>query len=206
MLTVGRQGWHISQAMKQPGKLHIHRAAWWIAAVVAWGAWNAQTDCFPLNENQARPSWYVYGWPICYTTSGRGRFNFRRFDETALIVDVTLSFMMVACTVFSTELLLRHIPRLTIAHMLAVTAGFSATFFLWSGGLDSLWEWTLGAVPPHPEISATAGDVQPMKRLSPVVTFPLSLGMAGIGFATVAMPFIWFNRRSSPDCSEIPQL
>lgn len=182
--------------MTQARWFRIRRATWWITAIVVWGNWNAQTDWYPFNENQARPSWYVYGWPICFGTSGRGRMNFSSFDARALVVDLTLAVVIVACTIVAAEILCRHMPQLTISDMLAITAGFSIMLLLWTGGLYYLWEWTLGAVLPQPDWSASAGNAQPTDRLSPAITFPLSMGLGGVGFAMVALPLIWVNARA----------
>jgi hypothetical protein len=171
----------------------MHRATWWITAIVVWGVWSAQTDCFPLNENQARPSWYVYGWPICIATSGRGRFNFVNFDAVALLVDITISLLIVSCTIVTAELLRRRLPRLAIIDMLAITAGFAMVFLFWSGGLNLLWAWVCSADLPEPTISASAGDLQSASRLSPFTTVPLSLGLLCVGFVLVAAPQLWFG-------------
>ena len=174
---------------------HLHRTTWWIAALVLWGAWNGQTDCYPFNESQARPSWYVYGWPICFGTSGRGRLNFDSFAMTALVVALVLALMIVACTVFAAELLRRHAPRFTISDMLAITVGVSVVVAFWTGGLYCLWQKAFGAVLPPPDWSATAGNAQPMGRLSPLITFPLSVGLTSVGFTIFALPLAWINSR-----------
>lgn len=167
----------------------VHRATYWLAAIVVWGAWNAHTDCYPLNEQQARPSWYVYGWPVCFGTSGRGRFNFNSFDTTALVFDLAVSAAMVASTVYLGEGLLRRFPQFTMVDMLAIVTGFAVVSFIWSGGMNWLSERILGAVLPAPDISVSAGNAQPTSRMSALIVLPTSVGLASVGFTAFRLPF-----------------
>jgi hypothetical protein len=174
-------------------KFRFHRATYWLAAIVVWGAWNAHTDCYPLNEQQARPSWYVYGWPVCFATSGRGRFNFVSFDTRALVFDLAISTAMVACTVYLGEGLLRRLPQFTMVDMLAIVTGFAVVSFVWSGGMYWLSGQMLGAVLPAPDFSVSAGNAQPTSRMSALIVLPTSLGLASVGFAAFRLPFDIFG-------------
>ena len=167
-------------------------------AIVVWGAWNAQTDCYPLNEHQARPSWYVYGWPVCFATSGRGRLNFVSFDAGALAVDLFITLVLVACTLYASEALLGRFPQVTIRDMLAIMTGLSVAFVVWSGGMNWLAERSLGAVQPPADMSASAGDAQTSSRLSWLIILPISLGLASLGFTLFKLPFLCFSRSTVP--------
>jgi len=165
-------------------------------AIVVWGAWNAQTDCFPLNENQAYPSRYVYGWPVCFATSDFERFNFQfdaftgavGFDGTIFVLDLFVTVVVILATVFMSRSLARRLPRATLSDILAITAGFALMFAVWSGAHYKLLEWTLGAEPPHRLITHTY-DTQIASNLPLIVTVPLSIGLVGVGFAIVKLPF-----------------
>lgn len=175
--------------MTTRSKFHLHCVTQWLAVVVAWGAWNAYTDCYPLGLQQARPSWYEYGWPVCFATSSRGMFNFVSFDTTALAFDLAISLAMVAATVYAGEALVRRFPQLTMADMFAVVTGFAVMSFAWSGGMSWACERIMGALPPPPEMAASAGNLQPTHRVSALIVLPASLGLASIGFVVFRLPF-----------------
>jgi hypothetical protein len=170
----------------------LHRASWLVTLFVAWGAWNAFTDSFPLNEQQARPSWYLYGWPICFATSGRGRFNFGgNFDIPSLMIDLLLMLAMLASTVVACEVIVRGLPKLSLGNLLAIVFGVAVGCVLWQGTFDRLWELTLGFRAPKPNISEVAGELRPAFRipfqLSPFVTWPMTVGFFCIGFSLCAV-------------------
>ncbi len=178
-------------------RFRVNRATCWLAAIVVWGAWNAHTDSYPLNEQQARPSWYVYGWPVCFATSGRGRFNFVSFDTTAMAFDLAISVAMIASTVYVGETLVRRFPQITMADMFAIVTGIAVVCFVWSGGMNWLSERILGAVLPPPDISVSAGNAQPMSRMSALIVLPTCLGLASIGIAVFRLLFdIFFCQRT----------
>ena len=136
------------------------------------------------------PSWYVYGWPICFATSGRGRFNFYLgFEVTALILDLVFSLLLVVCTAFAVESLLRRFPTVKVIDLLAIGAGLYVSVFVLSGGLHKPLELIFGAVPPVPNYSAVPGDVRLASRLPVLVTAPLAFGLAAVGFAIVSLSF-----------------
>jgi len=173
---------------------HISRITWIPTAIVAWGIWNAQTDVFPLNEQTLlRPSWFVYGWPICFATSGRGRFNFNSYDGVALAFDLTVSLVILACTVLAVEFVLR-IDRLTIRDLFAITAGFSVPLFVWSDNVLLLLEMTLNVAPPLFDNSEIAGDSRLPSRLHLFMVIPLSWGLFCVGFGAVSLLFILGDR------------
>ena len=179
----------------------LHRATWFVGVFVAWGAWNALTDCFPLNENQARPSWYLYGWPVCFATSGRGRLNLGPIDGPALLFDLLVLAAVVACTVFALETLMRRWPQFSVRDALAYMAGVAVMLLTWSGTFYWLIEFLLDSTPPLPGISAIEGNVRLTSRLPSVaVTFPLSLGLVAVGATIFKLPFFIFGRhRESAD-------
>lgn len=182
---------------------HLHRATWLVTLFVAWGAWNALTDSFPLNEQQARPSWYLYGWPICFATSGRGRFNFGGdFYFPSLLIDLLLMLAMLASTVVASEAIIRGLPKLSLRNLLAMVLGVAFGCALWQGTFDRLWELMLGARAPEPNISEVAGELRPAfripYRLSPFVTWPMTVGFFCLGFSigAVSLRFIHSALRS----------
>jgi hypothetical protein len=89
-----------------------HWSTWIATFIVAWAMWDVQTDSYPATQ-YSTSSYYVYGWPICFVTSGRGRFNFYRgFNTGFLILDLMVSLVLVACTAFAVETLLRRSPKI----------------------------------------------------------------------------------------------
>ena len=176
----------------------LHPAVWWATALVAWGNWNAQTASFPLNEHQARPSWFVYGWPVCFGTSGRGRFNFVDFSATVLGFDLACSAVMVACSVFAANALICCFPRLTIRCIFAILGGVAFACAVWSGNLAWIVHALLGADPPAAGMSAMAGDTQLPSRLTPFVFTPLTVGLFCMGFTFVELVFALIYRLEHP--------
>jgi hypothetical protein len=166
----------------------VGRTTWVVAGIVVVGVWNAQTDHWPISDG-VRPSWYVYGWPVCFGTSGRGRFNWVSYDARALLFDLVVSAAIIAGTIMTTEILNRVIPRVALRSMLAIVGGASFVFAVWSGRLNWFLFLVLKASLPGATVSATAGNIQPAHRLSPFVTFPLTVGLFCAGFATVELAF-----------------
>jgi len=158
--------------------------------------WNALTDYFPFNENQARPSWYIYGWPVCFATSGRCRFNFYLcFDTVALIVDLGVTLVMMAATAFAVETLSRQIPRLRIVDVLGIVTGVALmVLILFNDGLHQPLRFWLGARPPRPDLSAVTGDVRLTSRLPISVRVPLAAGLTAVGLASVQFPIAMWAR------------
>ena len=161
----------------------VFRASWLLAGLVAMGNWCIQTDYFPIPQG-VRPSWYVYGWPICFGTSGRGRFNFSSFDWAALTIDVVVFVLMVGCTMIASNYILRRFPRYSLLDALAAICGFSILFAVIFGGTASLLS-DCGFDLPSPDYSEMAGNTRVWSRLSPLVMLSLWLGTFSCGFAAV---------------------
>lgn len=173
----------------------LHLTTWLMTAFVLLGAWNAQTDGFPIPD-MARPSWYVYGWPVCFGNSSRGRCRLHRypFDSTALLFDLMISGVAVVTTVYTTESLVRRFPRLSVLDMLAMVTGMSLMCFMLSSGFVGLLEQLLGAVPPPLGLSAMAGNVRYTSAFGSLGELPLALGLASIGFALFKLPFSYAHQ------------
>lgn len=177
------------------GRSRLSRATWWITAFVLWGQWNAFTDCFPLNENQARPSWFLYGWPICFATSGRGRFNFGgNFDISSLLFDTIVALLIVVSTVIATETLVRSLPQFSLRSLFAIMFGASLAFAVWSGGAEGFWGLLVDASLPRPDHSELAGDIRPTVRLWPLITWPMTVGILCVGVAGLELSFQLMRR------------
>jgi hypothetical protein len=184
---------------RQPAKHHLrlsfHPATWCVLAFVAWGVWNATTDCLPFNENQARPSWYVYGWPACFATSSRGRLNLHRIDVPALIVDLTIIAVVIACTIFFTETQTRRWLRLSILDLFAIVTGSAVALFVWSEAFYWPFEFVLGESSRRYFSTTIIGGIVLTSRFPISVILPLSLGLFAVGWALVEVPFLLVYRR-----------
>lgn len=160
-------------------RLRVRRTAFLFTAIVVLGLWNAQTDYYPLNEQQARPEYYAYGWPICFCVSSRGRFNFVGFSGTALAFDSTISLAMVACTVYVGQALGKRFPIMTLKDMFAILTSSAVAVAVLSGRMNWLYRQVLGAEIPKPGYAEALGDVQ---HTSWFITVPIGLGLASIGY------------------------
>lgn len=174
----------------------LHRSTCCVGAFVAWGAWNAFTDCYPFNQIQVRPSSYIYGWPLCFAASARGRLNVHLIDWVALSFDLAVSAVLVACTVLVVETLLRRFPRYSLSDVLACTTGVTVMLFTWSDGFHCPLRLMLGAVPPPLEVSAIPGHIRLTSRLPISVTLPLSLGLVAVGWTIFKIPLLWCSGHS----------
>jgi hypothetical protein len=148
--------------------------------LVSLSVWSAQTDNFPVAQG-IRPSWYVYGWPVCFATSGRGRFNVSSFDAPSLILDLVISVVLIVCTWLAAKHLLSHLKQFSILELIAITTGFAFVFFLISGAMSSTTE-LLGFPMPDEQISSMAGNTRRWERFSPVAWLLFSVGFFSIGY------------------------
>ncbi len=138
---------------------------WLATGVVAYAMWDLQTDSYPLMQN-VRPDWYVYGWPICFATSGRGRFNFYLGFKTGfLILDLFVAALLVACTAFAIEALLRRLPKLKPIDVVGLVVGISLAAFVISDQFSRLLTLVFGSIPPKPEHSPVPGDIRLISRM-----------------------------------------
>lgn len=157
-------------------------AALALAALVAVAVWSATTDAFPVNERQPWPSWHVYGWPVAFATSSRGRLDWQDFHRAACLFDLALGAVLIAAAWHMARSIARIFPRLTLRHGLALLAGASLAFAATSDpGAWLLFE-LLGATPPYPQMSATAGELRPLAQL-PVSAWPVVIGLFALGYA-----------------------
>ena len=158
-------------------------ARWLLSAFVLWGSWNAMSETFPFYEDHVWPTWYVYGWPICFATSGRGRLNFVDFSRGSLILDVIVGAVLVTATFFVVGKACRTLPRISLGAILIAICGASFLFAFWAGRLDGIWGTVFGAQLPADDISAIAGNAQPISRLGDSVVLPISVGIFCVGCA-----------------------
>lgn len=156
-------------------------ASWLAVSVVGLALWGIQTDFFPISQN-IRPSWYVYGWPICFGTCARNRFCLNTFSGTAAITDLLVSIMMLIATYVT----VRHVRTMgsrTLRHRFAIVTGCAVLFFVMSDGLQSTLS-AIGFPPPRPGISEVAGNSRPLRRLlSPLILPGIGLGLFACGYS-----------------------
>lgn len=149
--------------------------------VVAIGLWGIQADYFPIPQD-VRPSWYVYGWPICFGTCSRDRFALNTFSGTAAIIDLLASLGMLIATFFAVHHLSATRTR-TLRQLFAIVTGCAVVLFVVSGGLHSMLSM-LGFTPPRPEISEIAGNSRPLRRLlSPLIIPGVVVALFAAGYA-----------------------
>lgn len=177
-------------------RLYVLAASAWVGASVFW----VQSNGFPLYQS-IRPSWYVYGWPVCFATAGRGRFNFSSFSWRALAIDLLVSAVVLVLAMATAKRLAESGGRLAMVDLLAGLAGVASLLLIYFGSMapflnpaDFLW--------PAPGSSEVAGDLRVYTRL-PV------LGVAGLWFGTFSIGYvltIWMirlvNRRRSVRISQ----
>ena len=167
-------------------------ATWFAIFVVAIALWGIQLDYFPISQD-VRPSWYVYGWPICFGTCSRDRFGFDSFSVTAAIFDSVTSFLMLTATYATT----RHTvstKRRESHRLFATVTGFATLFFVVFGGLHAVLS-LFGYSPPLPEISEVAGNSRPNQRLqSPPILPGILTGAYAIGYS------VWLSVAFAAEC------
>lgn len=150
-----------------------------IISFVLFGLWVVQTDHFPLTQG-IQPSWYVYGWPICFATSSRDRFGFSTFQLFPLIVDLVIAVFMLFCTCWITRILLRQ-NTFTLSDLLAGTVGLALTLTAVTGSLFTLLELASFPVPMH-GCSVMDGESRPLYRI-PIIAVPaICFGIFSIGY------------------------
>ncbi len=159
-------------------------ATWFTVFVVAIGLWGIQGDYFPIPQD-VRPSWYVYGWPICFGTCSRDRYGLDSFNALAALIDAIISLLMLTATFVTC----RHVLTTNwnaLHQLLAMVAGCAMLFFLFLGGLHVLLS-LFKCFPPPPEISEVAGNSRPNQRLmSPPVLPGILAAVFSTGYS------IWF--------------
>jgi len=158
-----------------------NRAAWIATAFVAWGAWNALTDDYPLNENQARPSWYVYGWPICLGTSGRGRFPISDFSGSALAIDLLVWALLIIFTYTCIARQMRSYPQFSLRQWFSAVVGLSIALAISAGAHYRVLTLLTGSQLPFPNSSAIGGQITPLSQTSIIVAVPLFVGVFSVG-------------------------
>lgn len=178
-------------------------ASWLAVLVVSIGLWGIQVDYFPIPQD-IRPSWYVYGWPICFGTGSRDRFALSTFSGTAAIIDLLTSLVML----IATFLAVRHLSttrRRTLRQLLAIVTGCAVLFFVITGGLHATLS-TLGFTPPRPGISEIAGNSRPLRRLlSPLILPGVVVALFAAGHTLfMCVASICQNAYSDKNKSEVP--
>lgn len=167
-----------------------HWETWLTTAAVSWVMWDLQTDNYPAMEN-ARPDWYIYGWPICFATSGRGRFNFYLGFKTGfMILDVLIAVMLVACTPFAVETLVRQLKnhkRFNAIDYIGIVVGICLAALVVSDEFGRLLTLLFGSVAPLPEYSPIPGDLRLVSRMDVFKLTPLAIGVAAVGYTMVKL-------------------
>ena len=183
------------------GWLRVHPVTLILTSIAVWGLWNVQTDRYPFNERMLlRPSWFIYGWPICFATSWRGRFNIDSIDYAALIFDLLISLAIIFATLWACERIL-HFEKLSIRHVFAITGGFAVIFFVWSESFQMLLELIMAAEAPRLDGNAQEGNSRTPERLSPFEIIPISWGLFCVGFGLFDRVFIAAGRMLRPNNS-----
>ena len=165
-----------------------------LTAPVALFIWSVQTDGFPLSQN-VRPSSYIYGWPICFGTSSRGRFNFSSFDLAALAIDIYVFTVLVSCTFIAVRHILRRFPQYSLLEALTMLAGFGLSCVFVCGLLNPILA-AVGYVPADPDYSETARNTRVLSRLFPLQIVSLCVGTFSVGLTTVVLPVKMFRKPS----------
>ncbi|TWT86360.1 hypothetical protein [Neorhodopirellula pilleata] len=156
-------------------------APWLAVFVVAVGLWGIQADFFPVRQD-VRPSWYVYGWPVCFGTCSRDQFSLNTFSGTAASIDLFASLVMLIGTYFTVHQLSAMRIR-TLRHLFAIVTGCSVLFFVVSGGLQSTLSM-IGFQPSRPEISEIAGNFRPLRQLlSPLILPGIVVALFSAGYS-----------------------
>ena len=153
-----------------------------LVAFVAFGLWIVQTDCFPISQN-IRPSWYLYGWPICFATSARDRFGFMTFKLAPLTIDAIIALLMLGCTYVATRHFAKRNRTFTLTDALAATAGFAMALIVITGAYSTLLEM-VSFPPPVTGYSEMDGNSRPLNRISIAAIPSICIGFFSIGFAT----------------------
>lgn len=165
-----------------------NRTAWIAAAVVAWGAWNAQTDGYPFDGNQARPYWFMYGWPLCFGTKSRLRFPLNDFEPLPLAIDLLVSVALILITYKSIERLMRYYPRFPLRLWFSIATGISLAL-----AVSDIF-------PTVVDRSGSPGNFVRLSAYGELATIPLTLAWFGIG-ALAFDALVWaatrfFGRRT----------
>ena len=175
---------------------HASTITLWVTAFVFLAVWCAQTDNFPVQQG-VRPSWYVYGWPFCFATSSRGRFNFTSFDTRSLIADGLISLLLITSTWFTSKHLISNLPTFSITQMIAATTGIAFVFLFVSGAVTSFYG-LLNFPLPHEMASAMAGNARRWERISLLSKFALCIGIFSAAYMItilLAQRFGWHNNQ-----------
>ena len=165
------------------------------AAFVTWGIWVLQTDNYPIAQG-VRPSWYVYGWPLCFATSGRGRFNFSSFDSLSLAIDLTVALLMLVGTWTTARRAKEYFPRYSIADLAAATFGVAFLMFVASEAYVLIFE-LISFDRPSPSISEMAGESRPWDRT--YMKLPLCVGIFSVAFAFASTMIARLNKSKAPE-------
>ena len=150
---------------------------------VAVSLWAIQTDFFPI-EQGARPSYYLYGWPICFATCARLRWGHHDFSTMAFVINEIASVIMISATYVT----FRQIPavflRIARYQVFAGIAGFLMVAFLLSGGLKITIETLLFDLNTDP--SGSVGLPRLWEEIDSRLILPgIVAGMFSIGYAFV---------------------
>jgi len=194
VVVAGRSPLHReSSPLASPARLHW--PTWLLSLCVLYGAWGALADDFPFNEQGVWPTFYTYGWPICFATSSRARFDFHRawVDVSAFVFDAVLVLLTFLATIIAAELIARMFRRHTIIDfiviVLASLAGLTIVIALWRGDLDSVYE-IAGNGLPSPSLAAVAGQARPISQVDGSIIGPMSVGLFCVGWLACAV-LLW---------------
>ena len=160
---------------------------------VAFGLWVVQTDCFPIAQG-VRPSWYLYGWPICFATSSRNRFGFTTFQFLPLLIDLMATSFMLACT-YCTARHLQRQNKFVLSDVFSGIAGIAFMLMVVTGPFFSLLEMASFSPPVH-GYSELDGNSRPLYRISTIAVPSLCLAVFSIGFAVSSTMLSLLNNPS----------
>ena len=158
---------------------------------VMFGLWIVQTDCFPMTQD-LRPSWYLYGWPICFATASRRRFQFTSFDTTSFLIDLFVTTLMTICAFLAGRHFERKKYSFSLGDALAAITGIALMLLVISNSYSSLLE-NLSFSLPQPSVSEMDGNVRPLVRISPLAIPSLCVGAFSIGFVSTLGVFRLIN-------------
>lgn len=175
-----------------------------VLLVVLWGQWIAQTDSYPISQG-FQPSWYLYGWPLCFATGSRSRFVFSGFSLPAFLIDAVVSAAMLGGAWLTVRQWEQRAKRklVSIRTAVACVAGLACVYLVMSDGYTTVLE-AISFPPPSAQVSEVEGNSRSLSRIDPYAVPSLAYGafFAGDG-SVVALSLIW-RFASWPKC-QVPK-